>query len=308
LAPPSAEPETIRLYLTDLSLQADRRGGVRYAPASLERLLASIARRHRDAGYPGITRDPRVRDVMAGIRRDRGTRPRRARPLLLEDVGRLNAAMDHTRWPTGVAAARDSFALLLTFATALRRSEVVGLDIEDLRLGPDGLELTLDRSKTDQEGKGARLGVPYGSRPETCVPCAFVRWTRIGAVGNRALRMKVVLTAASKHVCRTPSPMPPPASPLLPQVTKAGEIGPARLSASGINEMLKRRLAAAGYDPRPYGYHSLRAGFVTQARRNGADARSVRLQTRHGSDLMVDVYDREYHPLREDNAVRRLGY
>jgi integrase len=307
LAPLPAEPDTIRLYLTDLSLQVARHGGFRYSPASLERFLASISRRHRDAGYPGIARHPRVREVMAGIRRDRGTRQRRARPLLLEDVIRVNAAMDRTRWPTGVAATRDSFALLLTFATALRRSEVAGLDHQDLRLEPDGLELTLGRSKTDQEGKGVRLGVPYGSRPETCVPCAFVRWVLVGAAESRAHRMKVVLTSSRGHVCRAGATMPPGASPLLRQVTKAGHIHPGRLSASGLNEMLKRRLAAAGYDPRSYGYHSLRAGFVTQARRNGADARSVRLQTRHSSDLMVDAYDREYQLLSEYNAVWKLG-
>ncbi len=220
---------------------------------------------------------------------------------------RLNAAMDHHRWPLGVAAARDSFALLLTFATALRRSEVAALDVGDLRLEADGLEVTLDRSKTDQEGKGVRLGVPYGSRPQTCVPCAFVRWTLLREAPSRADRMKWLFAGRADHSCQARVGMRSGAAALMAPVSKGGDVGPGRLSASGLNEMLNRRLAAAGYDARPYGYHSLRAGFVTQARRNGADARSVRLQTRHGSDLMVDAYDREYLPLNEHNAVWKLG-
>jgi hypothetical protein len=57
--------------------------------------------------------------------------------------------------------------------------------------------------------------------------------------------------------------------------------------------MVRRRVASGGLDPDSFGSQALRAGFVTQARRNGADPRSVRLQTRHGSDAMVEVYDRE---------------
>ena len=79
------------------------------------------------------------------------------------------------------------------------------------------------------------------------------------------------------------------------------------ISGAALNDMLKRRLKQAGYDPTPYSAHSLRAGMVTQARRNGASAREIRLQTRHGSDAMVDVYDREWMPLTKENAVWKLG-
>ena len=84
-----ADPDTVRLWLTDLSLQVEIDGGFRYAPASMERFLSSIARVHRDTGHPSPTRHPRVASVMAGIRRERGARQRRARPLLTDDLVRV---------------------------------------------------------------------------------------------------------------------------------------------------------------------------------------------------------------------------
>jgi len=42
------------------------------------------------------------------------------------------------------------------------------LDIADCAFGKDGLTVTLRRSKTDQDGAGRKIGIPYGSNPETC--------------------------------------------------------------------------------------------------------------------------------------------
>jgi integrase len=58
---------------------------------------------------------------------------------------------------------RDRALLLLGFAGALRRSELVGLDITE---DSDGLRLVLRRSKTDQEGETTTVGLPYGSNPD----------------------------------------------------------------------------------------------------------------------------------------------
>jgi site-specific recombinase XerD len=60
---------------------------------------------------------------------------------------------------------RDRALLCLGFAGGCRRSEFVALDVGDLCFGDDGLELTIRRSKTDQEGLGRKIGIPYGGRP-----------------------------------------------------------------------------------------------------------------------------------------------
>ena len=68
----------------------------------------------------------------------------------------------------GIIGARDCALILLGFAGAFRRSELVGFDAEDCSFGRDGLTVTLRRSKTDQTVAGRKIGIPYGSNPATC--------------------------------------------------------------------------------------------------------------------------------------------
>jgi integrase len=76
----------------------------------------------------------------------------------------------------GLIGARDRALVLLGFAGAFRRSELVGLDVEDCTFGKDGLTVTLRRSKTDQDGAGRKIGIPYGSNPETCPARTVEAW------------------------------------------------------------------------------------------------------------------------------------
>lgn len=307
-------PEIVRLYVTDMAAQVTTSGDYRFKAATITRHLAALAWRSRqEGGIHDLARHPAIAPVMAGIRRERAEKPRRVKPLLRDDVARLISSMSHDTWPAGVSAARDTLALLLGFAAALRREEVAGLRIGDLLPDPhDGLHLHLGATKTDQDGTGTVLAVPYGTHPITCAPCARVRWLRLVATSSRPERMRLVLTTGDpdtwEHVCRgaVGTLDTQPEQPLLRAIPRSGAIGDDAITGGALNQMLKRRLAAAGYNPEPYGSHSLRAGFVTQARRNGAPARAVRRQTRHASDAMVDVYDREYVPLL-GNAVEDVG-
>ena len=113
------------------------------------------------------------------------------------------------------------------------------------------------------------------------------------------------------HVCRT-TRLPEPADPgraLFPTVHKTGAIGAAAMTGDAVNEMIRRRAEQAGFTPAQIallGGHSLRAGFVTEAFRQGADAHSIMRQTGHRSPVMLEVYAREHAPLT-GNAVTRLG-
>ena len=113
------------------------------------------------------------------------------------------------------------------------------------------------------------------------------------------------------HCCRSvrlPEPADP-TRPLFPTVHKTGAIGQQAITGHGINEMIQRRAAAAGFTPAQVdklGGHSLRAGFVTEAFRQGADAHAIMRQTGHRSPVMLEVYAREHAPL-VGNAVTRLG-
>jgi hypothetical protein len=108
-------------------------------------------------------------------------------------------------WPTGVAARRDAALLLIGFAGAHRRSELVALTLADVTLhGTDGLHVRLRRSKTDQEARGAVKALPYGRDPVTCPPCAYVRWRQI----------LLAWDTAAAPCCRSCAAKPPPRRPM----------------------------------------------------------------------------------------------
>ena len=113
------------------------------------------------------------------------------------------------------------------------------------------------------------------------------------------------------HCCRSTrlAELADPARPLFPTVHKTGAIGGRAMSGDAIAEMIQRRAGQAGYGPaqtQQLGGHSLRAGFVTEAFRAGADAHAIMRQTGHRSPVMLEVYAREHAPL-VGNAVTRLG-
>ena len=178
--------------------------------------------------------------------------------------------------------------------------------------------------------------LPYGRDPVTCAPCAYVRWRQVllawdtapEGAGRRAvlpvLRRQAAMTAVTGggeegqeeeepvlHCCRStrlPEPVDP-TRPLFPAVHKTGAIGDRAMSGDAIAGMIQRRAAAAGFTAAQVdrlGGHSLRAGFVTEAFRQGADAHSIMRQTGHRSPVMLEVYAREHAPLT-GNAVTRLG-
>lgn len=86
----------------------------------------------------------------------------------------------------GSIGARDRALVLLGCAGAFRRSELVGLDVEDCAFGKDGITVTLRRSKTDQSA-GRKIGIPYGSNPETCPVRVLQSWIEQAAARCSAL-------------------------------------------------------------------------------------------------------------------------
>src|SRR5579864_374695 len=144
-----AAPETVALYL------AERADALK--PATLTRRLAAIAKVHSAAGYesPASLRHAAVSEVLKGIRRTKGTAPACKAPLL---VGQLKASLRDSR--DDLLGVRDRALLLVGFAGAFRRSELVALDIDDVAFTDDGLVINVRRSKTDQEGEGRKVGIP----------------------------------------------------------------------------------------------------------------------------------------------------
>ena len=333
-----APAAVVAAYVTAAAAEQKHDGTFRYAPASLTRWVSSINQVHAAAGLEPPGRSELVRRALAGIRRIRRTPPARRAPLLLDDIRSLVDWLGLVAggWPAGVAARRDTALLLMGFAGAFRRSELVGLSVGDVTLHrADGLHVRLRSSKTDQEAHGRVVALPYGRDPVTCPPCAWVRWTELlhakdtAAEGKeRAAVMRVVRRQATHdyvidtdqdgegegerlHVCRT-SRLPDrvdPARVLFPSVHGTGVIRDRAMSGDAVYAMIRARAEQAGYTTTEIdklGGHSLRAGFVTEAFRAGADAHQIMRQTGHRSHAVLEGYARNHAPLVA-NAVTRIG-
>ncbi|MFI6756238.1 site-specific integrase [Rhodococcus coprophilus] len=317
-----ADPLVVAAYLAEAAELRDESGGRMYAPATLTRWVAAIGHRHRAAGHTTPGSAEVVAATLSGIRRTysaAGDRPpKRVAPLLAEDVVAIVAAARRAAagWSGQVYERRDSALLLMGFAGAFRRSELAGFRVGDItRHRHDGLHVRLRRSKTDQDGAGTTRALPYTDSHCSCPPCAYLRWLQVVTAFDTGGRPAVIRLLRSApdfegHVCRGAWPQAlEKIVPVFRSVRRNGILSATSLSGAAIHKRIRQRAAAAGYDPvlvDQLGGHSLRAGFVTQAFRNGADAHAIMRQTGHASPVMLEVYAREHSPL-VGNAVTTIG-
>ncbi len=265
VSPLPASPETIAVYLAE--------GARTLKVSTLTRRCSAISIAHQMSGLESPTRHIIVRTTMAGIRRSKGTAPAQKAPVLPVHLRSMMGGL-----PDTVVGARDRAMVLLGFAAALRRSELVGLDTEDINDTSDGLVVTIRRSKVDQEGQGHKIGVPYGSNPETCPVRALRAWLSCSGIET---------------------------GPLF-RATNHGRVLDARLSGRSVALVIKRSAKTAGYDPTHFAGHSLRAGLVTSAAAAGVSERRIMAQTGHRSLPTLRRYIRE-GSLFCDNAAAAVG-
>jgi integrase len=263
-----AEPAAVAAYLAALAPH--------YSRAALERRLAAIGHQHRLRGLEWSAGHPAIRTTLRGISRQHGSRPRQAAALTSAELRQLVAVCPGDR--TGL---RDRALLLLGFAGALRRSELVGIDREHLRFAEAGLRLLLPSSKTDPEGKGVELGISRGKRRETCPVRALEAW----------------LEASDGKF-----------GPVFRKIDRWGSLEHRRLGADAVRDILLRRAAQAGlkvHAAERLSPHGLRAGFVTEAYMAGARDEQVMEHTRHRDLKTMRGYVRRAR-LVTDSAVKLL--
>ena len=262
-----ATPDTVALYLT---ARAQKGAMV----SSIERALVAISQAHKAAGLPSPRSSDVVAAVIKGIRRTLGVAPKQVAPVV---VGELRAMLDSL--PGDLRGARDRAMLLLGFAGAFRRSELVALDVQDLAFTDDGIEVTLRRSKTDQEGEGRKVGIPFGSSPKTCPVRAVKAWMVMAGVE---------------------------AGPLFRVITRGGRLESGRASDQAVARAVKRAARRVGIDPATVSGHSLRAGLATSAAKAGKSERAIMAQTGHRSAAMVRRYIRDADLFSENAAAGLL--
>lgn len=317
-----AHPNTVAAYLAEHAELRRPDGDRAYSANTLARWSATINYFHRTAGKNAPGDHQVVKDTLSGIRRGyatRGERPtQRVAPLTVDEIihiiVRLDAQADS--WERRVRARRDIALLLLGFVGAFRRSELSHLAIGDVtRHADDGLHMRVRRSKTDQTGRGQVKAAPYTLAHTTCPPCAWRRWRDVVSAFDTegrpgVLRLLHTPGPFTRHVCRDPLPPHPDEQlPLFRPIRRGGGLASTALSGPAIHAAIRRAAAAADIDPGKLahiGGHSLRAGFVTQAFRNGASAHEIMRQTGHANPATLESYAREHSPLT-GNAANSIG-
>jgi integrase len=261
-----ATPETVASYIAECA--------GRLKVGSIQRRLNAIAEAHRVMGLESPTATGMVRNTLKGIRRTLGTAAVQKAPTLTNDI---RAMVDATH--AGMIGVRDRALILLGYAGAFRRSELAGLDVADLDFGNDGLTVILRRSKTDQDGQGRKVGIPYGSNPETCPVRSLRAWMEASGIDS---------------------------GPVFRSLNRHRQIQPGRILGSDVARVVKKLAQRAGLDASKFAGHSLRAGHATSAAIAGASERSIMNQTGHRSVQMVRRYIRDGNLFR-DNSAGKLG-
>jgi integrase len=176
-----------------------------------------------------------------------------------------------------LADLRDRALLLLGFAGAFRRSELVALDVEDIEQTTEGLRVTVRRGKTDQEGQGAVIAIVRGS---TACPVAAVQaWLETAKIT---------------------------AGPVFRPISKGERLQSARLTDRSVANIVKAHAERAGLDPRLFSGHSLRAGFLTSAAAKGASIFKMMDQSRHRSVETLRGYVRDAEIFKDHTGAGLL--
>ncbi|WP_232503182.1 site-specific integrase [Parachlamydia acanthamoebae] len=173
---------------------------------------------------------------------------------------------------------RDKALLLLGFAGAFRRSELVGIDYEDLKLVRNGFVIRIKRSKTDQQGEGREIAIPYGANPDTCPVRALQDWLIHSGI-------------ISGHIFRS--------------INRHGSINQENLSTRSVARIIKRNQYLMQNSAK-YSGHSLRSGFVTTATLAGVQEYAIMKQTGHRRSDTLKKYIRSRDLWRE-NPASKIG-
>lgn len=251
-------------------LGSQAKGGVK--AATLSRRVAAIRNAHRAEGLDSPTDLEQVRAVVRGIRRTIGTAPTKKAPATAERV----LAMVQVA-PVSLLGLRDRALLLVGFAGAFRRSELAGLAVNDLEEVAEGLRVTMRRSKTDQEGAGRVVPIPRGA---VACPVAAVRaWLEAAGITE---------------------------GPVFRSMGKGGRVLQGALSTRSIGQIVQGYADRIGLNPKEFGGHSLRAGFLTSAAARGANLFRLMDQSGHRSVETVRCYVRRAEEFKDHAGVGLL--
>ena len=264
-----SEPKIVSLYLTYLSKNSKF--------STLRRRLVSISMVHRLKGHYLDTKHPIIVENLMGIRRVKGSIQKGKKPILINHLKLIINSINEQN-SSETKKLRDKAIILIGFGGGFRRTELISIDYEDLEFVPEGLKITLKKSKTDQFGEGMIKGLPYFDDKTHCPVINLRKWLEISKIKS---------------------------GPVFRRFSKGSKLTNNRLTDQSVALIIKKYLNSGGIENKNFAGHSLRSGFATVAADAGADERSIMSMTGHKSTQMVRRYIREAN-LFKNNALNKI--
>jgi len=199
-----------------------------------------------------------------GIKRKMGIKQISKKPLLINDLKLIIDVINEEK--KEIKKYQDKALILIGFAGGFRRSELVGLDYEDIDFVMEGVKITIKKSKTDQTGIGMIKAIPYFENQDYCPVLSLKEWINLSKIKN-------------------------------------GKIF--KISDKSVALKIKKYALLAGLNHHKYAGHSLRSGFATSTAEIGADERSIMAMTGHKTTQMVRRYIQEAN-LFKNNALNKI--
>ena len=271
-----ADTATVACYLAALAdglvevRWTDRQGlprssKVPHKYGSIQLCYQSIVHAQRAAGHDWPFAIQAITKVMHGIKYRKGDTKKRMAPLEIADLRACLAKMRERRFED-LTIIRDRALLALGFFSAVRRAELVALNVEDLEFTKHGLVVTIRKSKTDQFAEGVTVGIKPQKDPNVCAVALVRRYLDVSELK---------------------------AGPLFRRIDSRSDcMGDRALTRQVVAMVVKQYAERAGLDPTRFAGHSLRAGFVTSAAAKGVTLHNIMRQTRHKSERVAMTYIR----------------
>lgn len=237
-----SNPAVVILYIDDLAESGKK-------VSTIKRHITSISQIHIGNGFDSPTRHDNVRLHVQALENEFGTKPNQKQAATAKIIKQF---CDHL--PDNLKGLRDRAILQVGFAGALRRSEIVALNVEDVEFHEEGFTVFIPKSKTDQSGEGSVIGIEFGEYPY-CPVRTLQQWLHQSGIKSGAIFRRM---------------------------DKAGRIL-GRLTDKSIERIVKDAAKKAGFNKDDFAGHSLRRGFITTAKRNGMDEYDIMQHTRHQS-------------------------
>ena len=265
-----SEPKVVSLYITHLSKNSKI--------STLRRRIVSISMVHKLKGHYLDTKHPIIVENLMGIRRTKGSIQKGKKPILISHLKSIINVINNQKIEENKKL-RDKSIILIGFGGGFRRTELISIDYEDLEFVPEGLKITIKRSKTDQFGEGMIKGLPYFTNEKYCPVKNLQKWLEISKINS---------------------------GPIFRRFSKGLSLTNKRLTDQSVVLLMKEYLNLAGIENKNFAGHSLRSGFATVAAASGADERSIMAMTGHKSTQMVRRYIKEAN-IFKNNALSKIN-